>query len=75
MTTAMLAEDSYEGEGLSNVETVHVRLCVKAQMRLKRIRMGSASPICTQALHVLRVTLDKLGLVGATRVDPQVPSV
>ncbi len=25
-----------------------------------------------QALHVLHVALDKLGLVGATRVDPQV---
>ncbi|KAL0052349.1 hypothetical protein WJX82_000706 [Trebouxia sp. C0006] len=43
----MLArEGSYEGESLSNVETVH-------------------------ALHVLHVALDKLGLVGATRVDPQ----
>lgn len=26
----------------------------------------------SQALHVLHVALDKLGLVGATRVDPQV---
>ncbi|DBB09942.1 TPA: hypothetical protein ACH3X3_001545 [Trebouxia sp. C0006] len=47
MDAPMLArEGSYEGESLSNVETVH-------------------------ALHVLHVALDKLGLVGATRVDPQ----
>lgn len=28
--------------------------------------------LCSQALYVLHVALDKLGLVGATRVDPQV---
>lgn len=33
----------------------------------------SLSVLFTQALHVLHVALDKLGLVGATRVDPQVP--
>ena len=31
-----------------------------------------AGLLCSQALHVLHVALDKLGLVGATRVDPQV---
>lgn len=34
-----------------------------------------AGLLCSQALHVLHVALDKLGLVGATRVDPQVYQV
>ena len=34
-----------------------------------------ADLLYVQALHVLHVALDKLGLVGATRVDPQVQSV
>ena len=68
----MLAEDSYEGEGLSNVETVHVRVLYKSCRCCLSSVCDVSSPLCSQALHVLHVALDKLGLVGATRVDPQV---
>lgn len=69
----MLAEDSYEGEGLSNVEIVHVRVMYKDYCWcFDHGYAMSAGLLCSQALHVLHVALDKLGLVGATRVDPQV---